>query len=183
MMLPFERRVVTAFLTTDNASQGGAVVEFADGARGPCRRSGSGLVAALPGLAAPLVTYRLTPSDMSTLARGLMHLGEALLAAGATELYPSVAGAGIARSRGDLLRWWDAVGPATANLMTVHLTSSIRMGEAPGLTGTDSFGRVHGFTNLRVDDASLLPDAPGVNPQAGIVAIAARNAEHHLSLS
>lgn len=145
------------------------------------RSEGSGLVIALPGLAAPLVTYRLTPSDMSTLARGLVHLGEALLAAGATELYPSVGGAGVARSRADLLPWWDAVTAATANLMTVHLTSSIRMGEAPGLTGTDSFGRVHGFSNLRVNDASLLPDAPGVNPQAGIMAIAARNAEHHLS--
>ena len=47
---------------------------------------------ALPGLRAPLVTYRLTDGDMSRLARGLVHLGEVLLAAGATELYPSVTG-------------------------------------------------------------------------------------------
>jgi choline dehydrogenase-like flavoprotein len=145
------------------------------------RSQGSGRVVALPGLAAPLVTYRLTPGDLSCLARGLVHLGEALLAAGAVELYPSVVGAGVARSPRDLLRWWDAVTPRSANLMTVHLTSSIRMGEAPGLTGTDSYGRVHGFTNLRVNDASLVPDAPGVNPQAGIMAIAARNAAHFLS--
>ena len=145
------------------------------------RSEGSGLVQAIPGLAAPLVAYRLTPNDLSTLARGLVHLGDALLAAGATELYPSVMGGGVVRARGDLGRWWDAVSPATANLMTVHLTSSIRMGEAPGLAGTDSFGRVHGFENLRVNDASLLPDAPGVNPQAGIMAIAARNAAHHLA--
>ncbi len=145
------------------------------------RSEGSGTVRAVPGLRAPLVTYRLTPADLSRLARGLVHLGQALLAAGATELYPSVPGAGVARTDADLLPWWDAVTPRSANLMTVHLTSSIRIGEAPGLTGTDSFGRVHDFTNLRVSDASLLPDAPGVNPQAGIMVIAERNADHFLA--
>ena len=145
------------------------------------RSEGAGRVVALPGMASPLVTYRLTPADLSKLAQGLVALGRSLLAAGATELYPSVVGAGLARTPGDLAGWWDAVTPRTANLMTVHLTSSIRMGEARDRTGTDSFGRVHGVANLRVNDASLLPDAPGVNPQAGIMAIATRNAEHFLA--
>jgi choline dehydrogenase-like flavoprotein len=145
------------------------------------RSEGSGLVLAVPGLEAPIVTYRLTAGDMSRLTRGLLHLGEVLFAAGATELYPSVTGAGVARQPADLARWWDAVTPATANLMTIHLTSSVRMGEDRSRTGTDSFGRVHGFGNLHVADASLLPDAPGVNPQAGIMAIADRNAAHFLS--
>ena len=47
--------------------------------------------------------------------------------------------------------------------------------------GADSFGRIRGMTNLRVNDASLLPDAPGVNPQAAIMTIALRNAEHFLA--
>ncbi|QXC62102.1 GMC family oxidoreductase [Aquihabitans sp. G128] len=145
------------------------------------RSEGSGAVVAIPGLASPLVTYRLTPNDLSKLAQGLVALGEALLAAGAVELYPSVTGATVARSRADLASWWDAVTPKAANLMTVHLTSSIRMGERGHLAGTDSFGRVHGYANLHVNDASLLPDAPGVNPQAGIMAIASRNAAHFLT--
>lgn len=145
------------------------------------RSEGSGLVLAVPGLATPVVTYRLTPGDMSRLTRGLLHLAELMLAAGATELYPSVVGAGVARGPADLGRWWDATTPATANLMTIHLTSSVRTGEDRSRTGTDSFGRVHGFANLHVADASLLPDAPGVNPQAGIMALAARNAEHLLT--
>ena len=37
---------------------------------------------------------------MSRLARGIVHLGEALLAAGAIELYPSIAGGPIVRTRG-----------------------------------------------------------------------------------
>ena len=32
-----------------------------------------------------------------------------------------------------------------------------------------------------MNDASLLPDAPGVNPQAAIMTIAARNADEFLS--
>jgi choline dehydrogenase-like flavoprotein len=145
------------------------------------RSDGSGRVIALPGLRAPLVTYRMTDADQSRLARGLLHLGQVLLAAGATELYPSLVGGTIARRPADLVNWWDEFTPSTANLMTVHLTSTLRMGDDRSRTGADSFGRVWGYRNLRVNDASLLPDAPGVNPQAAIMTIAARNADEFLS--
>jgi choline dehydrogenase-like flavoprotein len=145
------------------------------------RADAIGRVLAVPGLRAPVVSYRLTEGDMSRLARGLLHLGEVLLAAGATELYPSVIGGRVVRRPDELVSWWDAVTRSSANLMTVHLTSSVRMGEDRERTGTDSFGRVWGVRNLRVNDASLLPDAPGVNPQAAIMTIAARNTDHFLS--
>lgn len=145
------------------------------------RSDAGGRVIAVPGLQAPVVTYRLTDADMSRLARGLVHLGELLLAAGATELYPSVTGGGVARSLADLGAWWHAVDRKRTNLMTVHLTSSMRMGERRDRTATDSFGRVHGVRNLRVNDASLIPDAPGVNPQAAVMTIALRNATHFLA--
>ncbi|MDQ3350731.1 MAG: GMC oxidoreductase [Actinomycetota bacterium] len=32
-----------------------------------------------------------------------------------------------------------------------------------------------------MNDASLLPDAPGVNPQATVMALAIRNTRHHLA--
>jgi choline dehydrogenase-like flavoprotein len=138
-------------------------------------------VTAIPGLKAPLVTYRMTDADQSRLARGLLHLGEVLLAAGATELYPSLAGGTVARRPEDLVDWWDGFTPSSANLMTVHLTSTVRMGDDQSRTGADSYGRVWGYRNLRINDASLLPDAPGVNPQAAIMTIAARNADEFLS--
>ena len=139
-----------------------------------------GRVQALPGLAAPLVTYRLTDADLSRLARGLVHLGEALFAAGATELHASATGAPVARSVADLGGWWDVVDRKRVNLMTVHLTSSVRMGEGRTDGGVDSFGAVRGVDNLRVSDASILPEAPGVNPQAAIMTLAARNADQLL---
>ena len=145
------------------------------------RSEGRGRVVAVPGLRAPIVTYRLTEGDMSRLARGLVHLGEVLLASGATELYPSVAGGPVVRNHDDLGGWWDAVTRNRTNLMTVHLTSSVRMGEDRSRTGADSFGRVWNYENLRVNDASLIPDAPGVNPQGTIMAIASRNSDHFLA--
>ena len=145
------------------------------------RSEGRGRVLAVPGLPSPVVTYRLTDADLSRLARGLVHLGELLLAAGAVELHPSVLGGPVVRSLDEMGAWWDGVTRGRANLMTVHLTSSVRMGEDRRSTGADSFGRVWGCANLRVNDASLLPDAPGVNPQAAVMAIAARNCDHFLS--
>jgi choline dehydrogenase-like flavoprotein len=145
------------------------------------RSEGSGRVVALPGVRSPLVTYSLTEGDLSRLARGLVHLGEMLLAAGATELYPSVVGGTVVRQVDELGTWWDQVSRARTNLMTVHLTSSVRMGEDRGRTGADSFGRVWGHRNLRVNDGSLIPDAPGVNPQAAIMAIATRNCDQFLA--
>ena len=147
------------------------------------RSDGDGRVIAVPGLRSPIVTYHLTEADMSRLARGLLNLGEVLLAAGAEELYPSVVGAAVVRQTDELGTWWDAVTRSRTNLMTVHLTSTVRIGEDRDHTGADSFGRVWGYENLRVNDASLLPDAPGVNPQAAIMAIASRNSDQFLSVS
>ncbi|MCC6339501.1 MAG: GMC family oxidoreductase [Acidimicrobiia bacterium] len=145
------------------------------------KSEGHGRVWTLPGLHAPVVAYSLTEADLSLLARGLVHLGELLFAAGATALYPSIAGGPVLRRRGDLVSWWDAVDRNRVNLMTVHLASTIRMGEDQALAAADSFGRIRGVANLWVNDASLLPTAPGVNPQAAIMAIARRNADHFLA--
>jgi choline dehydrogenase-like flavoprotein len=147
------------------------------------RSDAGGRVVAVPGLRDPVVTYTLTDGDLSRLARGLIHLGEALLAAGATELFPSVIGAPVVTDTAGLAAWWSTVDRRRSNLMTVHLTSSVRMGTDPAVAGTDSYGLVHGTRNLRVNDASLLPDAPGVNPQATIMTIAARNADALLANS
>ena len=145
------------------------------------RSEGSGRVVAIRGMRSPVVTYSLTEADLSRLARGLVHLGELLLASGATELHPSVMGGTVVRHPDELGVWWDQVTRAHANIMTIHLTSSIRMGENRARTGADSFGRVWGYRNLRVNDGSLIPDAPGVNPQGAIMAIATRNCDQFLA--
>jgi choline dehydrogenase-like flavoprotein len=55
------------------------------------------------------------------------------------------------------------------------------MGERADRCAVDSYGRVHGYENLFVSDASVLPDSPGVNPQGSVMAVARRNAQHFLA--
>jgi choline dehydrogenase-like flavoprotein len=87
----------------------------------------------------------------------------------------------VAHNLDEVGGWWDRVTRANTGLMTVHMTSTVRMGNDRARTGTDSYGQVWDHPNLYVNDGSLLPDAPGVNPQAAIMTIATRNAEHLLS--
>ena len=54
------------------------------------RASGRGTVR--PGPVGPIVRYSLTDEDVRTARRGVRRLGEVLLAAGAGEVYPGVAG-------------------------------------------------------------------------------------------
>jgi choline dehydrogenase-like flavoprotein len=145
------------------------------------RSDGAGRVIAVPGLDSPVVTYSLKESDLSRLARGLVHLGELLFEAGADTLYPSIEGAPPVRHPDQLADLWNMVRRDRVSLMTIHLFSTVGMGERRERTGADSFGRLWGISNLRVNDASLLPDAPGVNPQGTIMAIAARNCDQFLA--
>jgi choline dehydrogenase-like flavoprotein len=104
-----------------------------------------------------------------------------LFEAGADTLYPSIEGARAVRHPDQLADLWSQVRRDRVSLMTSHLFSTVGMGERRDRTGADSFGRVWDVGNLRVNDASLLPDAPGVNPQGTIMAIAARNCDQFLS--
>lgn len=138
---------------------------------------GRGRVRALPRMRDPVVTYRLTRRDRALLGRGLARLTHLLLRAGATEVYPSYRGAPVVRRPSDLATLGATFTTSRASVMTVHLCSTVPFGE-DDRAATDSFGLVHGTRNVHVNDASLLPDAPGVNPQGAVMAVAVRNARH-----
>jgi choline dehydrogenase-like flavoprotein len=105
-----------------------------------------------------------------------------LLAAGARVVLPGVQRMAPIRTEVDAAHWLDATLPASAvSLTTVHAFSSVPAGERVDRCAVDSFGRVHGYANLIVNDASIIPDSPGVNPQGTVMAFAMRNARHFLS--
>ncbi len=138
----------------------------------------TGSVRCLPGFADPLVRYPVSAGELRALAFGMRKLCELLLAAGAEKLFLGVAGIPPICGPGELFRIPAAFAPGSANLMTIHLFSTCPMGENRARCATDSFGRVHGFSSLFINDASLLCTAPGVNPQGSIMALAHRNAAH-----
>lgn len=137
---------------------------------------GRGRVRAVRGLREPIVTYGLTRRDRALLGSGLARLALLMLEAGAQEVYPSFRGAPIVRNRADLATMHAGFSAARASVMTVHLCSTVPMGEDMDKCAANSFGRVHSTANVWVNDASLLPSAPGVNPQGTVMAMAIRNA-------
>lgn len=137
---------------------------------------GVGRVRTLPGVTEPLVTYRLTARDRALLGSGLARLALLMLEAGADSVFPSFRGAPIVRRRRDLDTMQRTFDARRASVMTVHLCSTIPMGGLTDRCGADSRGRIVGTDNVYVNDASLLPTAPGVNPQASVMAFAIRNA-------
>jgi choline dehydrogenase-like flavoprotein len=105
-----------------------------------------------------------------------------LLAGGAKSVMPGVTGLPAISTPEEAIRWLDELLPAKAlSLTTVHAFSSCPMGERSDRCAVDSYGRVHGFENLFVNDASMLPDSPGVNPQGSVMGMAHRNAQHFLA--
>lgn len=142
------------------------------------RGTGRGWVRpSLFGTDATFVRYELSDEDARHLSVGLARLSALLLAAGATEVYPSVSGLPVIQSEADAVRWLDQTLPRSRlGLVTVHAFSSCPAGERRDLCAADSHGRVFGVENLYVNDASMLPDSPGVNPQGTIMALARRNA-------
>jgi choline dehydrogenase-like flavoprotein len=140
-----------------------------------------GSVRVAPGGGA-LVRYPLSRADRRNLGTGLARLSQLLLAGGATAVHPGVRAPASLRSSAEALALLERPPPLAAmDLSTVHAFSTCPMGENPDLCATDSFGRLRDFENLYVNDASLIPDSPGVNPQGTTMAIALRNAERFAS--
>jgi choline dehydrogenase-like flavoprotein len=120
------------------------------------------------------VTYRLTSDDAQRLVFGIARAADLLYAAGATEVYPQIAGIPIlAKNRIADLEASPPAAPAL-RLEAFHPMGTARMDADParGVAGTD--GAVHGASALYVADASVLPSSIGVNPMMTIVAVASR---------
>ena len=149
------------------------------------RGQGTGYIRPIPGTREPFVSYSLTKEDWQNLKMGVVRLAEIMFAAGAELIFPSIADHPGWTTAKQAKSEFEAVSLSRekTSLMTIHLLGSCPPGENADLCATDSFGRVRGFENLIVADASQIPKAPGVNPQATVMALAYRAAEAFLNRS
>lgn len=131
---------------------------------------------------ATVVRYELAEEDVVNLSNGLARLATLLLAAGAVEVLPTVQGMAPITTEKQAIRWLDdRLARSALSLTTVHAFSSCPIGERSDKCAASSYGRVARWDNLFVNDASMLPDSPGVNPQGSVMALARRNVLHFLS--
>jgi choline dehydrogenase-like flavoprotein len=122
------------------------------------------------------ISYGLHRDDHRNLKFGLSKLCQLLLAAGAAEVFPAIHGLGPIRTREEAERLGNQAWPAMdLPITTVHAFAACPAGERDDYCAADSFGRVRGLDNLYLGDASMIPESPSVNPQAGIMALAHRN--------
>jgi choline dehydrogenase-like flavoprotein len=147
-----------------------------------CCGTGKGIVRAFPFTGEAVGIYNLSRFDQIKLSKGLAYTGEILFAAGAKSIFPSLRTPARIDSLQECRKFLDTTIPfSEMNLSTVHVFSSCPMGEKKDICAADSFGRVHGFSNLFIADASLIPDSPGVNPQGTVMALALRNVNHFIA--
>jgi choline dehydrogenase-like flavoprotein len=146
------------------------------------RGTGRGSVRVMPFLKDPIVTYKLSDNDWKNMKNAIKHLSKLMFSAGASEIYPSIrnhpAWTSLEEVHGEIDN--ASFQKKMINLMTIHLFSSCPMGEIEGQSVTNSFGKVKNTNNVFVADASLIPESPGVNPQATVMALAYRTAEKFL---
>jgi hypothetical protein len=140
---------------------------------------GRGAIQKLPFFNEPFVSYKLQDEDYKNLNIALKKLALLLLEGGATSQYPSIKNAPIIKSKKDINKIDDAFKVSNLGLMTIHLMSSIPMGEANHCQ-IDSWGKVKGYSGLYINDASGLGGPCSVNPQGTIMAQAYRNIFHFL---
>jgi choline dehydrogenase-like flavoprotein len=124
------------------------------------------------------VTHRLTPADRENLRHGIEAAARLQLAAGALEavsLHTPVLRA--TNEPGLRAMRMASVSPNRVTLFSAHVNGTCRLGVNPATSGCSPTGERHGVRGLYVMDGSLLPTAPGVNPQWTIMAMASLLAE------
>jgi len=137
------------------------------------RASGQGSVR--PGPKRPMVFYSLTPDDVRKVRRAVRLLGDTLLAAGATEVYPGVRGFDRAVRDRSTMERFEAQGSLVASdyaMSMTHLFSTARMGSDPATSVVRPDFRHHTTEGLYLADSSVFPGSLGVNPQIAIMALA-----------
>src|SRR5690606_1894184 len=128
----------------------------------------------------PLVTFRLPSDDLARLQSAMGRLLLVLLAAGSSQVVASVDGGQPITTDAQIPVEVTRMTRRTADLMTVHVCSSVPMGEDRTICAVDSHGASHEVDGLVVNAASIVNGAPGINPQGTVMALAIRNAEHYL---
>ena len=134
------------------------------------------------------VRYRVSPFDGENLLAGLAGVFDLAFAAGAarvTTLHASPieveANQWTAAYRREFSQRLASIGlaPNRQILFSAHQMGTAAMGANRATSVVDPDGRVWGYENLLVADASVFPQSSGVNPMLTIMAMAARIAERN----
>lgn len=129
----------------------------------------------------PVVHYRFTKPVVESMVRATRASARIFFAAGAIRVHAPSADPPVVEAweadRIDARIRTEHFRTGTISVSAAHLMGGCAMGRDASDSVTDSWGRVHGRSWLRVADASLFPDALQINPYLTIMALADRVAD------
>ena len=118
------------------------------------------------------VFFEFGDGDRKTLLRGLETVCEVFFAAGAEYQVLPIVGAGLVHNMEQVRAALHEDVPFHRIMSTSsHPMGTCRIGSDPESSVLDVQGRVWGWDNLSVADASTFPEALGVNPQVTVMAM------------
>lgn len=119
------------------------------------------------------IRYRLGRTDAAHLEAGLVAAAQLHFAAGAREVRSAHARPAVMHAPDEVTQLRGrSLAPNAVALFTAHVNGTCRLGADRRHAGTDPHGERFGAPGVFVADGSLLPTAPGVNPQETIYALA-----------
>mgnify|MGYP000695556570 CR=1 FL=1 len=122
--------------------------------------------------AGPDLSYFVGEGDKRRLIDGLRLCAEVFFAAGALEVFPSRVGLPRIAAGDDIAAALPHDIPVDQLLLYAsHPMGTCRMGSDPATSVIDPRGKVWGWRNLAVADASMFPSSLGVNPQVTTMAL------------
>lgn len=118
------------------------------------------------------LTYFVGDGDRRRLLAGMRECAEVFFAAGAREVYAPMVGTTTIRRPVDIQTViTDDIPAREMYLYASHPMGTCRMGADPEASVIDPDGRVWGWDNLSIADASTFPTSLGVNPQVTTMAV------------
>lgn len=118
--------------------------------------------------------YNLTKDEINDLKNGIFISSKILFESGAKEvILPSIFRIQKAKSISEVQAYLDKLDINEVPFMSVHPQATIKWGDF-----LENDGKVRGFDNLYVADASVFPESCGVPPQATTMSIAIYIAEN-----
>lgn len=124
--------------------------------------------------------YDISKEDLEKIKKGILLATEIFLAAGAEKVYLPLKNVVSVKKVSDAEKALNIRDRRYFKLSAYHPMSTARMGVDENIGVVDIYGRVHGFENLYVADASILPSTTYVNPQLTINALSLMIAEYIL---
>ncbi len=129
----------------------------------------------------PFMTYKFHKDDLRSLRLNMVRTGKLLFASGCKEILFPIQGMGPVSALDEVELAADKLKPKDIELVTVHAMSSCPMGHKDRGSVVDENGKVYGYDNLFVCDASILPTNIGESPQATIMTFSHEIVDRHVN--